>query len=172
MRARWKVRDIDDTFVQHSGAEISLIAGGFIIEFAEVEGFEPPPMRIVLVGPNQLTVIEAVYQPDSNGEDGTGPFGGGDDLGGGWRHSDWFDFYNGSHVPWYFHNEHGWLFSEAEDADSIWLWSPELLWLWTREAAYPYLYRNFDQAWLFYLQGSTNPRWFFNFGTGSWEALD
>ncbi len=172
IRARWKVRDIDDTFVHDSGAEISLIAGGFIIEFAEVEGFEPPPMRIVLVGPNQLTVIEAVYQPESNGGGAAGPFGGGDDLGGGWRHSEWFGFYNDSHAPWYFHNEHWWLYSVADDADSIWLWQPELLWLWTSEAAYPYLYRNIDQAWLFYSQASTNPRWFFNFESGAWEALD
>ena len=42
-------------------------------------------------------------------------------------------------------------------------------WLWTSDTVYPYLYRNDDTAWLWYLKDSFSPRWLYNFSTSSWE---
>ncbi len=97
---------------------------------------------------------------------------GAEDLAGGWRWLEWFRFFNVSSEPWIFHNEHAWLFPAAETTASLWLFAPDMNWLWTSESVYPNIFRNDDSAWLFYLLDSTNPRWFFNFSTNQWESHD
>ena len=40
---------------------------------------------------------------------------------------------------------------------------------WTSDKTYPCIYRASDCAWLYYDEGTSNPRWFYNFSTGNWE---
>ncbi len=102
---------------------------------------------------------------------GTGWDDGYQDLGSGWRRLAWF----GDYVPmgsdgWIWHNKHGFLFATASSAPSdIWFYSQDMGWLWTGGTTYPFLYRAGDGAWLWY-NGSRNPRWFVNMGTGLWES--
>ena len=93
------------------------------------------------------------------------------DIGGGWRRLAWF----GDYIPmgsegWIWHNRHG-FFYVAGDATpaSLWLYAPDMGWLWTGNASYPFLYRHNDGAWLWY-NGAVNPRWFRNMTTGQWES--
>ena len=71
---------------------------------------------------------------------------------------------------WIWHNRHGFFFvAEPSTPDSIWLFAQDMGWLWTRRTVYPFLFRSSDGAWLWY-NGSTNPRWFRNMSTGTWES--
>ena len=91
-------------------------------------------------------------------------------IGNGWRRLDWF----GDYVPmgeegWIWHNQHGFFFV-PQDAlpENIWLYAPDMGWLWTSSEVYPFFYRHADNAWLWY-NGGTNPRWFVNMATAEWE---
>jgi len=91
-------------------------------------------------------------------------------LGSGWRWSDWFGYFSTTYDPWIYHLQHGWMYSVGTAPSSIWLWTLDMGWLWTSSTTYPYLYRNNDGAWLYYLEGSASPRWFYNFKTSAWES--
>lgn len=83
------------------------------------------------------------------------------DLGNGWRYLDWFGTFNVGGAPRIYHLEHGWLESMGTDASSMPFYDWELgqFW-WTRDTAYPCLYRYADGAWLAYERGTSNPRRF------------
>jgi len=92
------------------------------------------------------------------------------DLGGGWKWSTWFGYFQTDQEPWIFHQEHGWLYEFGSDTASVVFWDASMsaFW-WTSKTQYPYVYRFSDGAWLWYLKGSTSPRWFQNLKTGTWE---
>ena len=92
------------------------------------------------------------------------------DLGKGWKWLQWFGTFNTDNSPWIYHQTLGWLYAYGTTQDSIWFWDDTMnaFW-WTSQTVYPYMYRASDGAWLFYEQGSSNPRWFYNYSTGKWE---
>ena len=92
------------------------------------------------------------------------------DLGGGWKWLSWFGYFNDTGTGWIYHNEHTWMLAVGTATSSIWLWTPDMGWLWSSHTMYPYLYRDSDGAWLWYLLGSSGPRWFNNMKTGAWES--
>ena len=94
---------------------------------------------------------------------------GASDLGDGWRWLNWFGYFAEIGNDWIFHLQHGWMYPVGTNSASLWLWTSDMDWLWTTATTYPYLYRNDDSAWLWYLAGSFNPRWFYNYKTSSWE---
>jgi len=92
------------------------------------------------------------------------------DLGNGWKWLSWFGYFSTIQDPWIFHLQHGWMYSIGTKPSSVWLWTSDMGWLWTSDITYPYLYRNKDSAWLYYVKDSMSPRWFYNFKTSSWES--
>jgi hypothetical protein len=88
----------------------------------------------------------------------------------GWKESNWFGtFYQPNrNVNWLMHQNHGWLYSAAVDASSLWLWSPEQKWLWTGPELYPHLYRHKDATWI-YLMVQMPGKTYYNFSTKSFE---
>jgi len=92
------------------------------------------------------------------------------DVGGGWRWLNWFGYFNLNNDPWIYHMEHGSLYPFGTSTDSIVFWDAGMnaFW-WTSDINYPYLYRFSDGEWLWYLEGSTNPRWFMRLSSGTWE---
>lgn len=71
---------------------------------------------------------------------------------------------------WIWHNAHGFLYvAPGATPQNIWFYSQSMGWLWTTSTTYPFLYRASDGAWLWYLSGSTSPRWFYNYKTSAWE---
>ena len=93
------------------------------------------------------------------------------DLGSGWKWLSWFGSFNTNNSPWIYHEQHGWLCPFGTSTDSIWFWDSAMsaFW-WTSSTVYPYVYRAGDGAWFYYQEGSSNPRWFYNFTMGQWES--
>ncbi len=93
------------------------------------------------------------------------------DFGNGWKYIDWFGYFYTAHHPWVYHEHHGWLYSWGSTPDSMIFWdhTAKSYW-WTSNAEYPRVYRYSDSAYLWYQQGSQNPRWFYNTANGQWES--
>ena len=62
------------------------------------------------------------------------------------------------------------LVASNSTADSVWIYTTGMGWMWTSSEQYPSLYRPADDAWLWY-NGSTDPCWFLNHRTGLWETM-
>ena len=71
---------------------------------------------------------------------------------------------------WLYHSELGWIFL-APDADSsgAWLWMADQGWLWTLEDSFPWLYRNEDRTWIYFLKTKGGKAHFLNHSTGEVE---
>lgn len=68
-----------------------------------------------------------------------------------------------------FHFEHGWLYSQSEGFDQLWLWHTGLGWLYTSSSLYPFLYSADLEAWLWYERGgSPDAQRFFHLGDLRW----
>lgn len=92
------------------------------------------------------------------------------DLGSGWKWLAWFGYFSDKENPWIYHLEHHWLYPYGTSTNDLTFYDSAMgaFW-WTSQAVYPNLYRFSDGAWLWYLEGSSNPRWFYNYNTSSWE---
>ena len=112
-------------------------------------------------------IIDSVEAPTGNTDDNFF-YKNSEDLGDGWRGLAWFGSFNVLAVPWIYHSEHGWMFSQSADPANIWFWTSDLGWFWTSEAAYSWLFSVDKDSWLWYQQGSKNPRWFHIWNTQEW----
>jgi len=81
----------------------------------------------------------------------------------------WIGNFNDSFFPWIWHQEHGWWYVFGLDPFDIWFWTQDMGFLWTNESIYPFIYRLSDNTWMWFLENSTDPRYFYNFATGQWE---
>jgi len=90
-----------------------------------------------------------------------------------WRSNNWFGlFFEDPDSPWVYHRDHGWLYAFGDSTDNLHLYDPVLeTWLWTTSEKYPFLYRYDLDQWTFFDTGSGDPRFFFNFSSGVWEAV-
>ncbi|MGC9197209.1 MAG: hypothetical protein ACP5IL_17445 [Syntrophobacteraceae bacterium] len=95
------------------------------------------------------------------------------DLGSGWMWLSWFGYFTTNSSPWIYHEQLGWLYPYGTDTSNIWFYDPAMkggsFW-WTSATVFPYVYRASDGAWLYYEVGSSNPRYFYNYSTKSWES--
>lgn len=88
-----------------------------------------------------------------------------------WHWTEWLGAFALLNNNWVFHPYHDYLyFSPANTPEDIWIYSNELGWTWTTAELYPYLMRWNDQTWLWYDEGSQNPRWFYNTAVEGWES--
>jgi hypothetical protein len=74
---------------------------------------------------------------------------------GGWRISPWFGTFRPHESGWIYHLKLGWAYAHPDGLGGLWLWMKDHRWLWTREGAYPYFWKNSDGSW-HYLLGTTN----------------
>ena len=45
----------------------------------------------------------------------------------------------------------GWLYIPGEQSlDSLWIWHPNLGWLWTGESVFPFLFSDQFQSWVYF----------------------
>ena len=94
------------------------------------------------------------------------------DLGQGWRTSPWFGTFNINSYPWVHHRELGWLeIGDSSTQTSIFLFDPFLGWLWTNNTTYPNLYSYDRTAWLFFAEGTIDPRLFYDRSLQDWVSL-
>lgn len=99
---------------------------------------------------------------------GGGDIFGGISIGNDWYSSSWFGSYNKAASPWIWHDEHGWMFTTSNASNNIWYWTTDMGWLWTSNMVYPFIFRQNENSWLWYVKGSKNPRWFFNYVANQW----
>jgi hypothetical protein len=105
-----------------------------------------------------------------NGTVTLGLWNGAVDAGNGWRYLEWFGYFNDTSSPWIYHLQHRWLATVAETTTSIWFYPLDGMgWLWTSETVYPWLYKYNQGTWLYYLEDTSAPRWFFNWTSQQWE---
>ena len=52
-----------------------------------------------------------------------------------------------------------------------WFYTHDMGWLYTTPDLFPYIYKPDESTWLFFQEGTSNPRWFFNTHTQSWDKL-
>jgi len=78
----------------------------------------------------------------------------------GWKQSDWFGWYMDAHYPLVRHLQHGWVYV-VEAADGMYLWDYTLNeWFLTSSGIYPIVYEFYGDNWLWYYEGTGNPRWY------------
>ena len=70
---------------------------------------------------------------------------------------------------WLYHLHLGWLYASPTEDDSLWVWSTEHRWLWTRKDVFPFAYRWEDANWLYFLLRSDGSFHTFNHATDSYE---
>ncbi|MDX2110229.1 MAG: immunoglobulin domain-containing protein [Verrucomicrobiota bacterium] len=75
-----------------------------------------------------------------------------------------------------FHPTHGWLVvaTDGPVESGAWYWAADLSWFWTDldgSAAYPFIFVSKDANWYYYVVGSANPRYFYNYATSAWLTL-
>lgn len=66
--------------------------------------------------------------------------------------------------------DHGWLYLE-KGRDSLFLYDASLGWLLYDPKLYPILYSYNSRCWLYYLKGSAEPRWFFDYDLMDWVQV-
>ncbi len=88
-----------------------------------------------------------------------------------WFLSDWFGTYGTAFAPWLLHTLHGPIYRHPQSTnESLYIYDDAMgAWWWTKPISYPHMYRFVDGAWLWYHDGSSGPRWFYNYGSESWE---
>ena len=74
---------------------------------------------------------------------------------GGWRTSPWFGTFRPHESGWIYHLKLGWAYAHPDGSGGLWLWKKDHRWLWTRDGAYPYFWKNADGSW-HYLLGTQN----------------
>jgi len=87
----------------------------------------------------------------------------------GWQRSDWLGNFLPYENGWMYHLHMGWMFSSAEESDSVWLWTNYQKWLWTSKEVFPFLYRWEDSSWLFAYFHKNGSVHYFNYSTDSYE---
>jgi hypothetical protein len=132
----------------------------------------------VLSGSNDLSRVlhqnddSPLYLSDVTGLPGGGGGGGSGvtgidfldaaaEVGEGWRYSPWFGYVKTDTFPWVYHLEHKWIyFNDEGSANGVIYRDVCLLWVYTSEDLYPWMYSYYDGDWNYFYRGSTSPNRF------------
>ena len=86
------------------------------------------------------------------------------DAGNGWIQSPWLGtFQRFEHTDWIYHTRLGWVYTQSDVKDGIWLWMEQENWLWTQKDVWPYFWSDNTGDWLYLYPGKQTI--FFNFST-------
>ena len=89
----------------------------------------------------------------------------------GWKLLPWFGWANDTGFPWVFHETHGWLYAQSNHPMGGWFYDLEADWLGIYPLVYPNVYSVAETGWLYYLEGSASPRWFFRHSDQTWISV-
>ncbi len=87
----------------------------------------------------------------------------------GWVSESWLGTFRPYEQGWLYHLQLGWLYVSPTVDNSLWLWSPDRRWLWTRKDVFPFMYHWEDENWLYFLLRSDGTFHTFNYATDSYE---
>lgn len=113
--------------------------------------------NLTVIAHFELNVVPAYFLMEPNHKVSDGTY---------WDH--WFGVLSAGSFPWVYHWELGWLYAPGSQLG--WLYANDLdSWIWTRPEVFSWIYDAQSGGWLYYLRGTTNPRWFFNPVGATWE---
>ncbi|MDX2109844.1 MAG: lamin tail domain-containing protein [Verrucomicrobiota bacterium] len=91
------------------------------------------------------------------------------DNGTGLWHSAWYGDLLPDAYPWIWHLQHGWQYVAPAGGQSLWLYDAAWgKWTWTSSSVYPFVFESSEACWFYYIPGSNQPRFFYNFKTLAW----
>ena len=114
--------------------------------------------------------VKKLKVPESAGK--TGWLNEGENLGAGWRRSNWFGTYR--KVPgmdWVYHQKLGWTYVAGDQREGLWLWQEENGWTWTQPGVWPCLWRNNSGSWLYLMTTFAGKPIFYDYRTGKFRNL-
>ena len=98
----------------------------------------------------------AAYEPDETG----------------WKNVPWFGRIYDYGDKWIYHEQHGFLYGLGFDETEIWFYDIDMGWVWTGKSMYPKMYRGDPGLWYFYVVGTDDPRWFYDYSSPDWTVLN
>ena len=91
-------------------------------------------------------------------------------IGGGWRSSDWFgQFQQFPNVDWIYHAQLNWAYVVSDQKGGIWIWQNGRGWMWTQKSVWPYLYRHQTTGWLYLLKSLNGNPIFYDYMIGNYS---
>ena len=77
--------------------------------------------------------------------------------------------------PWVFSDDYGWLFFgavefEESEPGSVWLYFPDLGYVYSSEDAFPYVYSVSLETWTYLHQDELGQNWYYDFSRDSWQS--
>ena len=91
-----------------------------------------------------------------------------------WYANDWLGYFYQSDNGWCYHYNLGWIFPETQSDGSIWLWSPQLKWLWLNSDSFTkqQSWSATDENWIYFdFESLPSPR-FFRYKDEIWSPFD
>jgi hypothetical protein len=92
----------------------------------------------------------------------------------GWKHSEWFGWFQASSSGWSYHPEYGWIAlpTNGQSSANLWFYDAHIGWNWTADSIYPLIYNRAEARWLFRPSEFAEPfaatRRFFDLRAGQW----
>lgn len=72
-----------------------------------------------------------------------------EDLGNGWKKSNWFGSFFETSSPWDYHFELGWIYIVVDSNESVWFWHEKIGWCWSSQTCYPFVFQD-GKDWLYF----------------------
>ena len=92
-----------------------------------------------------------------------------------WYSSNWLGYYYTTDSGWCYHLNLGWIYPQIREDGELWIWSPQLDWLWLSESSYTnsFVWSYNEGNWIFFNFDSTlSPALVYHYATGSWSEFD
>lgn len=88
--------------------------------------------------------------------------------GDGWRGGSWLGEVNTQFLPWVWIEGLGWACVPGGGDDDLWMYLPDLGWVWTTAKVFPAVWRKADQRWRHFRVAGPEGAWVFDYGAQTW----
>ena len=90
------------------------------------------------------------------------------EIEGGWRTSEWFGSFLHFENDWIYHQLLGWAYVQSDGEDGLWIWTEENGWQWTRPGTWPFLFRDENAGWIYFIKNMDGQPLFYDYQTESY----
>jgi hypothetical protein len=90
------------------------------------------------------------------------------EIEGGWRTSEWFGSFLHFENDWIYHQSLGWAYVQSDGEDGLWIWTEENGWQWTRPGTWPFLFRDENAGWIYFIKNMDGQPLFYDYQTESY----
>jgi len=87
-----------------------------------------------------------------------------------WIEADFMEYLYFQDYAWVWTDPHKWWYL-IEIKYGFWAWDSTLGWIWSQRDTHPYFYQLDGGKWLYYLEDTIDPRWFFDYNLSEWVKL-